>query len=59
MFAGILVMKKDLADPAKSHLTLLAIAFDAGFNSKSSFNLIFKKQTNLTPSEYRRREVSP
>lgn len=48
-------VKKDLADPAKSHLTLLAIAFEAGFNSKSSFNLIFKKQTNLTPSEYRRR----
>jgi len=47
-------VKKDLADPAKRHLTLLAIAFDAGFNSKSSFNLIFKKQTNLTPSEYRR-----
>jgi len=34
--------------------SLLAIAFDAGFNSKSSFNLIFKKQTNLTPSEYRK-----
>lgn len=50
-------VKKDLTDPAKSHLTILAIAFDAGFNSKSSFNLIFKKQTNLTPSEFRRREV--
>jgi AraC-like DNA-binding protein len=46
-------VKKDLADPAKRHLTLLAIAFDAGFNSKSSFNAIFKKLTNLTPSEYR------
>ena len=51
-------VKKDLVDPAKRHLTLLAIAFDAGFNSKSSFNLIFKKQTNLTPSEYRREAVS-
>jgi len=50
-------VKKDLVDPAKSHLTILAIAFDAGFNSKSSFNLIFKKQTNLTPSEYRKRAV--
>lgn len=50
-------VKKDLLDPAKSHLTILAIAFDAGFNSKSSFNLIFKKQTNLTPSEYRREAV--
>lgn len=32
--------------------TLLAIAFDSGFNSKSSFNSIFKKQTGLTPKEY-------
>ena len=51
-------VKKDLADPVKRHLTLLAIAFDAGFNSKSSFNLIFKKQTNLTPSEYRKQALS-
>jgi AraC-like DNA-binding protein len=51
-------VKKDLVDPAKSHLTLLAIAFEAGFNSKSSFNLIFKKQTNMTPSEYRRQMLS-
>lgn len=50
-------VKKDLLDPVKSHLTILAIAFDAGFNSKSSFNLIFKKQTNLTPSEYRKQVV--
>jgi len=50
-------VKKDLVDPAKAHLTILAIAFEAGFNSKSSFNLIFKKQTNLTPSEYRRQAV--
>jgi len=48
-------VKKDLADPAKKDLTLLAIAFDAGFSSKSSFNAIFKKHTGLTPSEYRRR----
>ena len=36
--------------------TLLAVAFDAGFNSKASFNRIFKQHTGLTPSEYVRRQ---
>lgn len=34
------------------HLTILAIAYDSGFNSKSSFNTIFKEKTGQTPSEY-------
>ena len=47
-------VKKDLADPRKQNLKLLSIAFDAGFNSKPTFNSIFKAQTNMTPSEYRK-----
>lgn len=47
-------VKRDLADPDKKHLTLLAVAFEAGFSSKSSFNVIFKKHTQLTPSDYRK-----
>ncbi len=35
--------------------TLLAIALDAGFNSKASFNRAFKKFTGQTPSEYLKR----
>jgi AraC-like DNA-binding protein len=48
-------VKKYLADEGNDHLTLLSIAFDAGFNSKSGFNAIFKKYIHVTPSEYRQR----
>jgi AraC-like DNA-binding protein len=38
--------------------TLLAIAFEAGFNSKTTFNTSFKKFTGLTPSQYKRSLIS-
>ncbi|MDQ3289722.1 MAG: helix-turn-helix domain-containing protein, partial [Bacteroidota bacterium] len=41
-----------LVDPKFKHLTNLAIAEEAGFNSKATFNAVFKKQTGQTPSEY-------
>lgn len=45
--------------PENSHLTLLALAYDVGFNSKASFNRIFKKNTGLTPSQFlKQQEVS-
>lgn len=47
-------VKKRMVDPANKQLTILAIAYDAGFNSKSSFNTIFKQKTGMTPSEYLR-----
>jgi AraC-like DNA-binding protein len=37
--------------------TILSVAFDAGFNSKSSFNTLFSKETGLTPSQYREKKV--
>ena len=46
-------VKKDLLDKSKEHYTLFAIAVDAGFNSKSGFNAIFKRYTGKTPSEFR------
>ncbi len=40
------------SDPKYNNYTILAIALDAGFNSKTTFNAIFKHQTGITPSEY-------
>ncbi|HMH44251.1 MAG TPA: helix-turn-helix domain-containing protein [Pyrinomonadaceae bacterium] len=45
--------KRKLLDPALKHLSVLGIAEEVGFNSKSSFNSVFKKHTNMTPSEFR------
>lgn len=41
-----------MRDPDEKNKTLLGIALDAGFNSKSSFNHIFKTIMGETPSEY-------
>ncbi len=45
--------QKLLQSPKHQHLTLLAIAYEAGFNSKASFNRIFKKTTGVSPSQWR------
>ncbi|PHN07774.1 AraC family transcriptional regulator [Flavilitoribacter nigricans DSM 23189 = NBRC 102662] len=36
-------------DPANSHLTLLGLAYESGFNSKTVFNAFFKKMEGKTP----------
>ena len=43
---------KQAKDPKNKNLSILGIALDAGFNSKSSFNQVFKKFTGETPSEF-------
>jgi len=36
------------------HCTIETISKGVGFNSKSAFNIAFKKTTNKTPSEYKK-----
>ena len=47
-------VKKRLCDESSSKYTLLAIAFESGFQSKASFNRIFKQKTGISPAEYRK-----
>lgn len=47
------------SNPKYNNYTILAIAFDAGFNSKTTFNTIFKSQTGFTPREFRERANKP
>lgn len=47
--------KRMLADPGQAGRTILDIAYDTGFYSKSVFNTAFKKVTGMTPSQYRKK----
>lgn len=42
-----------MQDPAYDRLTLLGIAYESGFNSKTTFNRVFKEMTGKTPVEYK------
>ncbi|SMD34665.1 transcriptional regulator, AraC family [Reichenbachiella faecimaris] len=44
--------KRKAKDPKNAHLTLIGLAYESGFNSKTVFNTFFKKETGITPKEY-------
>ncbi len=47
-------VKSKMKDERFENFTLLALAFESGFKSKTSFNRIFKKITGASPSEYKK-----
>ncbi|MEQ8546310.1 MAG: helix-turn-helix domain-containing protein [Cyclobacteriaceae bacterium] len=44
--------KENALNPANSHLTLLALAYESGFNSKTVFNAFFKRVEGMTPKAW-------
>ena len=46
-------VQRRIAAGDAQRVTMLALALDAGFASKSTFNVVFKKHTSRTPSDYR------
>ena len=45
-----------LTNPKDKKITILEVLYEVGFNSKSSFNTLFKKYTGLTPTEFRKKQ---
>jgi len=45
--------KNLLTNSASKKKTVLEILYESGFNSKSTFNQVFKKHTGLTPTEFK------
>lgn len=50
--------KRLLLDSKNRNYTILSVGFEAGFNSKTTFNTVFKKFTGLTPTEYRDKNLA-
>lgn len=50
--------KELVRDASNSHLTMLALAFESGFNSKTVFNTYFKRSTGMTPREFWKKMAS-
>jgi AraC-like DNA-binding protein len=48
--------KRLLLDSDNRNYTILSVGFEAGFNSKTTFNTVFKKFTGLTPTDFRDKE---
>jgi len=50
--------RRMLTNPADKKITVLEVLYRVGFNSKSSFNLLFKRYTGQTPKEFKKNNVN-
>lgn len=44
--------KQKISQPGQDHMTILALALDAGFNSQATFQRAFRNNTGMSPREY-------
>ena len=51
-------VKRQLRKPKYGTVTLLSVALDAGFNSKTTFNTVFKKFEGMSPSQFRKSQLT-
>ena len=51
-------VKQMMYSPEHAHLSILGMALEAGFTSKATFNRVFKKLENCTPTQYRDQQKS-
>jgi AraC-like DNA-binding protein len=49
-------VRRKFNDPGYSHFKIVEIAYECGFNSKATFNRVFRKITGKSPSEYKKKE---
>ncbi|MCO4798521.1 MAG: AraC family transcriptional regulator [Colwelliaceae bacterium] len=57
-FYRIKEVTESLVSPSFSHLPVLTLALESGFRSLSSFNKAFKNTHGITPTEYRKKNIS-
>ncbi|HJW30394.1 MAG TPA: AraC family transcriptional regulator [Saprospiraceae bacterium] len=50
--------KRLLRNPENQNYKILSVGFEAGFNSKTTFNTVFKKFTGFSPSDYREQHTA-
>ena len=53
-YENIIINKSITLIGENKHTTILQVLYEVGFNSKSTFNSVFKKHTGMTPSEFKR-----
>jgi len=51
-------VKKEIVEGHIKNRSILTIALDSGFNSKSTFNAVFKKELGLTPSQFQKQYLN-